>query len=75
MGDSGYIFKVEHTEFPGGLGESVKGREKSRMSFCLKDMEDTLVSSETGMASAGLEQTGRDQKRRPVYVELAFQCT
>lgn len=33
MGDSGYIFKVEHTEFPGGSGESVKGREKSRMTL------------------------------------------
>ncbi len=31
--DSGYIFKIEHTEFPGGLGKNVKGREKSKMTL------------------------------------------
>lgn len=47
MVDSGYIFKVGRTEFPGGLGKNVKGREKSKMTlrFLLEGHERCIAVS------------------------------
>ena len=54
----GFVSKIEPTEFPGGSGEGVRGRERSRVTlgFCLKDTKDAFLSAGTGTAPARVEQ-------------------